>query len=205
MRRTQRFLLIAFALSLLVHAMVALILHPPRADFQSQREVISVVRRSTVMVARRPPPPPRPHETPHPRNVSVPRKSAARGEQAVASNGASAARQPATPSPSPAPSAVASVAACAGRSVGPALVATPPPPEIAPETRASATDGTAVIRVQLDATAAILDTSVQQSTGNSSLDLVAVGMARDAHYSPALHDCKAVAGEYAFSVKFVAW
>jgi hypothetical protein len=46
---------------------------------------------------------------------------------------------------------------------------------------------------------------VSQSTGNTSLDLVAVSMARDARYSPALHDCKPIAAAYDFSVKFVAW
>jgi outer membrane biosynthesis protein TonB len=46
---------------------------------------------------------------------------------------------------------------------------------------------------------------VAQSTGNSSLDLVAVSMAREAHYDPPLHDCKPIAGAATFSVKFVAW
>jgi TonB family protein len=59
--------------------------------------------------------------------------------------------------------------------------------------------------VSLDPEGQVLAAAVAQSTGNSSLDLVAVGMARDARYSAALHDCKPVAGSYTFSVKFVAW
>jgi len=35
--------------------------------------------------------------------------------------------------------------------------------------------------------------------------LVAVSMARDAHYAPAMHACKAVAGEYEFKTKWIAW
>ena len=59
--------------------------------------------------------------------------------------------------------------------------------------------------MQLDANGQVTGASVTQSTGNSSLDLVAVAMARDARYTPALHECKPVASAYTFSVKFVAW
>jgi TonB family protein len=59
--------------------------------------------------------------------------------------------------------------------------------------------------VQLDPQGYVLGASVTQSTGNSSLDLVAVAMARDARYAPALHDCKPVSAVAVFSVKFVAW
>jgi len=61
------------------------------------------------------------------------------------------------------------------------------------------------VRVQLDPSGQVTGTGVVRSTGNSSLDLVAVAMARDARYTPALHGCKPVAGDFEFSVKFVAW
>jgi TonB family protein len=85
------------------------------------------------------------------------------------------------------------------------VIATPAPPEIAPDVRASGTDGLALVSVALDPTGQVTNTGVAQSTGNASLDLVAVAMARDARYSPALHDCKPIAATYTFSVKFVAW
>jgi TonB family protein len=85
------------------------------------------------------------------------------------------------------------------------VVATPQPPDIPNEVRASGTSGTALVSVQLDASGQVTNTTVTQSTGNSSLDLVAIAMARAARYAPALRDCKPIASAYAFSVKFVAW
>ena len=84
-------------------------------------------------------------------------------------------------------------------------MSTPAPPDIPLETRASGTSGTALVSVQLDAAGQVTGASVMQSTGNSSLDLVAVTMARDARYAPALRDCKPVVSAYTFSVKFEAW
>jgi TonB family protein len=106
------------------------------------------------------------------------------------------------PTPKPAPTATG---ACPQPNSGAAVVATPPPPDIALATRASGTSGVATISVQLDQSGQVTGAGVTQSTGNSSLDLVAVQMARDARYSPALHDCKPIPATYAFSVKFVAW
>jgi TonB family protein len=209
MKRPSRILLIAVALSLLVHLVVALGLRPAEPGPPNQAEVVSIVQRSaTIAVTRRPtpPPPPRPRETPHARSAAPPRKSTPRGENAAPSQGSSVGRAPVTPAPEPSPPAPVAVAtSCARRTIPAAVVATPMPPEIAPDARASATSGTTIVKVKLDAAAAILDTSVAQSSGSSSLDLVAVGMAREARFSPVLADCKPVAGEYAFSVKFVAW
>ena len=49
MKRARRVLLVAFAFSLLLHAIVALVLHPATADFQSQPEAISVVRSAWII------------------------------------------------------------------------------------------------------------------------------------------------------------
>jgi protein TonB len=96
-------------------------------------------------------------------------------------------------------------AACTQPNAAAALAVEPSPPEIAPAARTEGTSGTALVRVQLDATGQVTNAGVTQSSGNTSLDLVAVAMARDARYTPALHDCKPIAGAYTFSVKFVAW
>jgi len=71
--------------------------------------------------------------------------------------------------------------------------------------RADGTSGISLIKVQIDAQGAVTSAAVSQGTGNSSLDLVALAMARGARYSPALHECKPVAAAYTFSVKFYAW
>jgi periplasmic protein TonB len=94
---------------------------------------------------------------------------------------------------------------CANATTGASVIATPAPPDIPTDVRASGTSGTVLVSVQLDASGGVTNATVTQGTGNSSLDVVALGMARDARYSPALRDCKPVAGAYVFSVRFVAW
>jgi TonB family protein len=205
MRRARRVLLVAFALSLLVHATVAVVLHPATADFQSQPEAISVVRRSTMIVAHNTPPPPRRTQTPAPRNLTPPRPRAT-GASVARSEGSGASRAtPAPPPPAPTAPPSAPGAACAQPNAVGAVIATPGPPDIPLAVRADHISGTAMVTVALDASGAVTGASVAQSTGSSSLDLVAVGMARDARYSAPLHDCKPIAGNATFSVKFVAW
>jgi len=206
MRRAQKVLLAAFVLSLLVHAIVALLLHPPRASFENQAEVVGIIHRSVMVAARNPtPPPPRPARTIAPRTVASARPHARTGRTAQASAGGSGRASP-PPTPPPAtPPAIAAGGACDSPNASAAVIATPAPPDIPTAVRAQDTNGIAAIRVDLDASGQVLGASVAQSTGNSSLDLVAVGMARDARYSAPLRACKPVAGSYTFSVKFVAW
>jgi TonB family protein len=201
MKRARRLLLFAFAISLLVHVLVALIARPPSATLQSNREVVSVIRRSSVAVAKRPPPPPRPTRTPSPFKAA-PHPRSHLGTTAASGGGARAAT-PAPPVQTP-PPAVAK-AGCSDPNAAAAVVATPSPPDIPASVRADATTGDAVVSVQLDTQGQVLGANVTQSTGNSSLDLVAVSMARDARYAPGLRDCKPVAANAIFSVKFVAW
>lgn len=205
MRRARQLLFIALALSLLVHALVALILHPATADFQNQPEAVTIERRSTTIAVAKPPtPPPRPASTLPPRATNSARPRATAGNVSAGGGGKSKETPPpATPAP-PAASAKPG-GACPAPDAGAAVVASPEPPQIAAATRTSATSGLALVDVQLDAQGQVLGTTVAQSTGSSSLDLAAVSMARDARYSAALHDCKPVAGIYRFSVKFVAW
>jgi periplasmic protein TonB len=206
MRRVPRLLLFAFAFSLLVHVIVALVMHPAVPTMESQAEVVSIVHRpATIAVTKVPtPPPPRPRQTPAPKNLSS-APPAHNGPGPGANTGAG------TPAPSPAvavptPAATATIkAGCANADAPVAVVATPAPPDIAPDARASGTSGVALVGVRLDANGQVTGADVTQSTGNSSLDLVALAMAREARYSPAFHDCKPVASAYTFSVKFVAW
>ncbi len=201
----SRLLLVAFALSLLVHLIVAIAMHPPIPTAQSQAEVVSIEHRpaSIAMTKMPTPPPPRPRRTPS----TLPQKSA----KPAASTGPGAGpggSGPATPAPVAAATAAPTVtpaSGCPSPNAQAAVLATPPPPQIAPDARAAGTSGTALVRVDLDTAGSVVRTSVTQSTGNTSLDLVAVSMARDSHYSPALHDCKPIAAAYDFSVKFVAW
>jgi len=204
-RRIPRLLVIAFALSLLVHVIVAVALHPPVLTEQTQAEVVSIEHRpaSIAMTKMPTPPPPQPKRTP-----STLPKSSSRPTSHTGPGAGSGGPAPATPAPvaaaTTAPSATPA-SGCTQPNASAAVVATPAPPDIAPDARADGTSGTALVRVDLDASGTVLKTSVSQSSGNASLDLVAVGMARDARYSPALHQCKPIAAAYDFSVKFVAW
>jgi protein TonB len=206
MKRIPRLLVVAFALSLLLHLIVAIGLRPPAPTPETQSEVVSIQHRPATIALRRPPTPP---PSPPPRRTPVPRTAASapprKGPGEGGTQGASAptprqvvAQVTATPAATP-------TSGCAQSNTAAAVVATPSPPEIPLSVRASGTSGTALVNVQLDASGGVTGANVTQSTGNSSLDLVAVGMARDARYSPALHDCKPVASAYTYSVKFVAW
>ncbi|MBV9332545.1 MAG: TonB family protein [Candidatus Eremiobacteraeota bacterium] len=206
MKRIPRLLLVAFALSLLVHLVVAIGLRPAAPTPATQSEVVSIQHRPATIAVRKPPTPPPsppPQRTPAPRTAASapPRKGPGEG----GTQGASAATPVPVVAQATAKPAVTPTAGCAHSNSAAAVVSTPAPPEIPLSVRASGTSGTALVSVQLDTSGTVTGASVTQSTGNSSLDLVAVGMARDARYSPALHDCKPVASAYVYSVKFVAW
>ena len=203
-RRVPRLLLAAFALSLLVHLIVALVLRPSAPTPESQTEVVSIQHRpATIAVRKVPTPPP-----PPPKKTTVPHSAASSRPKSGPGEAGSAASTPA-PTPLVASATAAPTPAvtpgCVHSSAEASVVASPPPPDIAPDVRAAAISGIARVSVQLDTGGVVTGATVTQSTGNSSLDLVAVTMARDARYAPALHDCKPIASAYTFSVKFVAW
>lgn len=208
MKRVPRLLLVAFALSLLLHLIVALGLRPPSPTPETQGEVVSIQHRPASIVAVKhtppPPPPPRPRRTaaPHAPSSAPPVRNGP-GPAAVA-GGKAATPAPIVARATPAPVATATPG-CAHTDIAAAVTVSPSPPDIPTAARASGTSGTTLVNVQLDASGRVTGTNVTQSTGNSSLDLVAVGMARDAQYSAALRDCKPIASNYTYSVKFVAW
>ena len=208
MKRIPRLLLIAFALSLLVHLIVALILRPSTSTPLSQAEVVSLERRPATIAVERttPPPPPPPKRTPSPGVARSARPQSNKGLTGPSGAGTRPSAPPQTPPPpAETPSPEVAQGACTAPNAPAAVAASPAPPDIAPEARTAGTNGVALVRVQLDASGEVTSAGVAQSTGNSSLDLVAIAMARGARYSPALHDCKPIAAAYTFSVKFVAW
>jgi TonB family protein len=205
MTRSQRLLVLAFAISLLLHFVFALVVHPWRNRQENEVEVVSIQHRSVVMT-RLQTPPPRPKITPVPHPLPSTRPAPVRTHGATSQNGGTGAAISATTSPvEPSPAATPAANACEKSDLGAAVTGNPPTPDIPNATRADGTSGTATINVQLDSQGAVTAAAVAQSTGNSSLDVVALGMARAARYSPALHACKPVAGTYAFRVRFYAW
>ena len=209
-RRARRLLVTAFVLSLLIHVLIASGLRWPFELNQSQTP--EVIRVQHLRLARIVSPPPHtpaptpPPATPAPIRTSAPVRT--RVPHSVGVPGAGAAGS-ATPQPKPiataAPAAVPSAAPCAHNDLPAAIAQSPPPADISPAARADGASGTARIHVTLDADGSVQNAVVAATSGSNSLDLVAMTMARAARYTPARHDCKAVASDYTYSVKFVSW
>jgi|SRR5579863_94276 len=202
-QRTRRLLLVAFALSLLIHVLLAYNLHwrwVTPVD-STQVTVIHVVK--PVRIARvLPTPPPTPAPTPRPAPaVSAPLVSRVKGSGTGPGGGAS---PPPVASPTP-PPVVSPTPDCSKLDIPAQIAQTPPPPDLSGDARASAASGTARVRVQLDADGAVIGTAVLNSSGSTALDDVAVGLARNARYAPATHQCKTVASYYDFTAKFSPW
>jgi TonB family protein len=204
MSRAQRLLVAAFALSLLLHLLFALIAHPWRNRQENEVEVVSIQHRRLILTRlQTPAPPPKFTPAPHPQPSTRPAPVQTRGSKPQNSGAGAAATS--APAQQPTPTATLAANACEKSDLGAAVTENPPQPDIPNAARADGTSGIAAINVQLDAQGAVTAASVSQSTGNSSIDVVALGMARDARYSPALHACKPVASSYTFRVRFFAW
>ena len=189
-------LVAAFALSVLIHAIFALLVHPPRASVE--RENVAYAQRTVVVHLTPPPRTPPPHKARivPPRVVSaVPRPSA----PAVVPS--------AVPTPRPTPTAVAQAPAsrCLSPDAPAALAATPPPAVIPPAVRALAVNGTTAVRVQIAPDGSVTGATIAATSGDPSFDAIALGLAREAQYAPARHACKEVASSYLFRVQFVPW
>ncbi|MGZ3506790.1 MAG: TonB family protein [Vulcanimicrobiaceae bacterium] len=214
--RTRRVLLIAFAISLLVHLIGAHFMRFEIGPRNDQPEFVTLSKKRVVSVVRATPHPvptqvPTPAHTPHPR-APVHAKPSRTATHALPGKlgpprgnvAAFATPAPVTQTPIPVPTATPA-GACPHPDASPAVAATPPPLDIAPEARAKAVSGTAAIAVKLDADGRVVDAAVTQSTGNGDLDVVAVSMARNATYTPKYVACKGVPSDYTFTVRFVAW
>lgn len=216
--RARKILLAALAISLLVHLLLAGYIRWPIFG-QSREEPVAKVR--ILRIARRTPPPPTPAPTPVPTPAATPAVHASIAPPPVTPRGNKGLPRVQTiPVPARTPSVRATVAptpiitptatplgACGGHeNADPTVAATPDAAvDITPQARASKISGTAAVHVLLDPQGHVTDASIAQSTGNAGLDATAMQMARSATYTPRYVDCKAVAGDYTFTVKFVAW
>lgn len=209
-RRARRLLLIAFAISLLVHALLALRMNWPFARPREETQIVSLEHRARVATITKvtpTPPPATPAPSAAPVRTAAPVRST-KSAQPLGAHGKPAGEAPrpaATTAPTPVPTVAASGTSCAKPETNAALVTPPSPPPLAPGVRASATNAVVRVHVALDARGTVTDASVEQSSGNGSLDLVAVSMARGAEYAPAYRACKAIAGTYTFSARFIPW
>lgn len=212
--RARKVLIAAFAISLLVHFLLAGYVRWP---VFGQSRVEPVAKVHIMHLARIPPhtPPPTPAPTP----AATPLVHASIAPPPVKPRPGKAPAHVSTvipvplhtPAPrvtvAPTPVVTATPAGpCGGHSNSdPTVTATPDVPDITPQARSSKVSGTSAIRVVLDPTGRVTDATIAQSSGNAGLDNVALQMARGASYTPKYVDCRAVAGDYTFTVKFVAW
>jgi TonB family protein len=197
-------LLAAFAVSLLIHVVWALIVRRPQAPVETQVETVTIRHRLVLTKMATPPPLPKRTPVPHPAPTSRPAPHATHATVSTGAQGGTG-RATAAPTQEPTPAPTVAAVSCAKNDIDAVVTSTPAPPDIPVAARSEGTSGTTLVDVKLDAQGAVTGAAVSQSSGNPSLDVVAVGMARAATYSPATHDCKPVASTYTFSVKFVAW
>ncbi len=200
-KASRRLIFIAIAVSLLVHLIVAGWLQMPFALPQDSKQIVTISHIRVTRISQATPPPrsPAPRPSPSARASGPPHP--------VATNGRAAASPvtpaPATPTP---PVAMPSAAqSCKSPNAPAGLSATPEPGDIPAETRAAATNGTTSVLVHLSADGTVASAAVAGSSGNGSLDLIALTMAKGAQYVPAYKDCKAIAADYTFAAKWVAW
>lgn len=208
-RRAQLLLLIAFAISLLLHAAIALRMNWPFARPHDEPQIVSLEHRARIATITKTTPTPR-TQTPPP--LATPAATAApvhapRATKPLGIHGkpAGAPATVAKPASTPVPTATPAGTACTKSDANAAIVTAPAPPDLAPAVRAGATNAIVRVLVKLDDNGAVTDALVTQSSGNGSLDLVAVSMARSARYAPAYHACKPTAGTYNFSARFIPW
>jgi TonB family protein len=213
--RARKVLIAAFAISLFVHFLLAGYIRWPVFGQSREEPVAQVHIMRVARIPPRTPPPPTPAPTPaatplvHASIAPPPLKPhAGKGPARVSTVIPVPVRTPAprvTVAPTPVATATPS-GPCGGHANSDAAVAsTPDPVDLTPQARASKVSGTAAIHVLLDPAGHVTDASVAQSSGNSGLDTAALEMARGATYTPKYVDCRPVAGDYTFTVKFVAW
>ena len=208
--RARNILLAAFAISLVLHLLLAGYIRWPVLLRPNEETQIAKVRIISVARVKPHSPPPSPPPTPVIRASVAPPRAIAKSSKSppvvphVAGPSVSTHTAP-PPTPSPAPVVTTAARPCLHNTTDPSVSATPDVGDIPPEVRAAKISGTAAIQVSLDPDGHVINTAVAQSTGSTGLDNVAIQMARNATYSPKMVDCKAVAGTYTFTVKFAAW
>ncbi|MFN2448888.1 MAG: energy transducer TonB [Candidatus Baltobacteraceae bacterium] len=208
-KRTRNVFLWAIALSILVHFLFAGYIRWPVTMRSFEETRIARIHITTIarVVPHTPPPP-----APAAKSSIAPPSLAARGRgpKAAMHNAIGPLRlhTPApshTPTPLPTPASRPSLGPCGGhQNTEPSVQATPDAVDIPPDARASKVSGTAQISVSLDPQGRVTDTALAQSSGNAGLDTVADRLARATTYSPKYVNCRAVAGQFVFSVNFSA-
>lgn len=229
-RRVRSFLLPAIAISILIHLIGGPLIPFKQSQAEDQQvEKVSEIKKTRVKVPTPPPPTPTPNPTQPPKSTPPPKQqqqqpkplkvnlvkttnSSKSGPTVTSPN------QPKTGSPNgvpggPGTAAPGPIATAAAPTTAPApkcavpyrdAVATnkvpPDYPEMAREQNLGVV--TVLVKVTVGATGALTAATVQQSSGNSSIDSAAVAAARASSYSAKIVNCLPVAGDYGFTAEF---
>ncbi|HET9392672.1 MAG TPA: TonB family protein [Candidatus Rubrimentiphilum sp.] len=213
-KRNRRVLAAALAVSLAVHAVLATFVHVRFVEAKPY-QIPTVI--THIWVRPKLTPPPKPHTVAfahHP--VQIVRPQIQRPHVAPNLHGVVAIASPGATGVPTAPGNTGTPGGVIGQ---PDIPVGPPAPAcsdpnvdaktivaISPDAPASAyggaTDVTAMIKVDLDASGRILGVSVYRSAGSLELDQAAMQAARQSTYSPEVRDCQAVPGSYLFKVEF---
>jgi len=144
-KRTRRFLIVAFALSLLIHLILTGVIRWPFRLANDDVQTVTIEHLHTVHIAHVTPPP----HTPAPKRVPVhlakttalnPKSSLTEGTVVTGTPVAPASTAP-TPTPTP---------NCATNDTPVQMLASPPPPDLAPDPRAGRVSGVTRVRVLVD-------------------------------------------------------
>jgi TonB family protein len=200
-KRARRFLIVAFALSLLIHLILSGVIRWPfRTPDENDVQIVRIEHLHTTRIAHLPsppahtPPPAKPIR--HVAQVHVAKATAVHAQPAGSEEQAVHGKPSATAAATPTP------LGCATSDTPVQLAANAPEPELSPAARASTVTGIARVRVIVGPSGNVEDAAVLESSGSKELDLVAVSMARAAQYTPATHACKAIASTFTYSVRF---
>ena len=195
-QQARRLLLVALAISLLIHALIAARIGWPFAPPHDTVQVEQIEHIRFTRIARQPTPPPAtpvPSPAPHLTTKTTSTKPAKNGNGPVQVASA----------PAPVPTPAASATPNCFKSDSPAtIMQTPDPPEITTTARGTAFAGNISVLVKLDPNGVVADATVPVTSGNTSFDVVAIGLAKRAIYAPATHECKGIASEYTFIATF---
>lgn len=211
---------IAIAASIAIHLAIASVVHHSPPISANEPETHPLVIRHFVKPKPVPTPTPKPQVQPHTpvkRTQTVrppmhpphlPPDVSTKGPSQVAytpgpvgtpvvNDGGDATSAPATSAPS-APTPTPKPACSAPDVPAKAIDA------IAPETPPDSPEATAIakVKVDLDASGAVTNAAIFESTGYAQLDRAAIEAARESRYAPEEKDCKNVAGSYLFDVYF---
>lgn len=217
-KASRRFLFAAFMLSIVLHLAGGRFLHWPQARPQEATERVSLSKRLVLhkLPVSRPSPhaavrpkPARPAlSLPHLQVAAAPhpgKGAAGRPAGVVTARPWRPIALPSVRSPAavaPSPSAAPAFAGCLKRNQ-PVAIVEKVLPLISKRAREAGTHGIARVHVKISADAAVSDVQLTDSSQNHELDLEALDAARTSTYSPAISNCKPVAGETDYAVEFV--